>query len=239
MKAEGFVACCWSAVTIAAIGAGTPGNARACSLAAAEWVEYAVDASDSDQTAPTGFTDVSASVSRRQETVCAGETCTTTSCGNAGFVAFAYTPPLDDQTPEDQLGYRIVWLEGPVPESMRARVGPIWPLPGQLSFSLDFDEAAAIDATVALVGVDRAGNESAHSAPVHLVYSGCTKTWTSDDCLAPELVEDGPFQPRQRALTSGCSAAPVLPSAGGVSVLALFVPSLALFRFCRHRKRTP
>lgn len=143
---------------------------------------YATDPSlrASDTTAPTPFTEVSARVERRDNLRCSGDICTQSSCPKQGYVELSFRAPTDDQARRD-IGYRIVWLHGSVPSSVRATLDRVWPLAppsadgeGTLTFSVGFNEIEQLNAEIALVAVDLAGNESAPSEPVELQFSGCT-----------------------------------------------------------------
>lgn len=161
--------------------------ALACSRAAP--VEYAILAAGStdDTTPPSPFRDVQSFAMRRVGTRCADGQCTESSCGHAAAVELTFTPPEDDRSPQGQLGYRLEWLDGNVPASMQAAVGPRWPLGhGRISLDLGFEEVVALDATIVLIAIDRAGNESAPSEPVHLSFSGCTKPMVGETCFASE-----------------------------------------------------
>lgn len=134
----------------------------------------------SDTTAPTPFTDVVARVERRDNVHCSNNVCTESSCPREGYVELSFRAPTDDQARPD-IGYRIVWLDGAVPPSVQRTLERVWPLAppaadgeGTLTFSMGFTEVEQLDAEIALVAVDLAGNESAPSEPVQLQFSGCT-----------------------------------------------------------------
>jgi hypothetical protein len=121
--------------------------------------------------------------------------------------------PSDDQNEPPNLGYRVMWLSGARPRSAGAFLDRSWPLSqasqrgagaGQLSLELSYSDVADLDAEIALVAIDRAGNESEPSEPIHLQWSGCTRD--GDECL-----ED-----------AGCSASrPARGSVGWVVAVAL------------------
>jgi hypothetical protein len=173
------------AIATAAAWLLSPEVVRACSWAV-EHVEYAIDPSarTADAVPPSPFTEVRSVVSRRKGTHCEDGQCFDNSCGDQASVTIEFVAPHDDRTARGELGYRIEWIDGEMPRSMQAMLGRYWPLTPRLSFAIGFEEAAEIDATIALIAVDRAGNESVPSAPVALVFSGCTKHPVGERCVA-------------------------------------------------------
>jgi hypothetical protein len=140
-----------------------------------------------DSVPPSAFTAVTAFAYQSPGTVCKGNTCTSQSCGDSAAVELSFAPPTDDQTPSADLGYRIDLLEGEIPQSMLGQVGRLRPLTSTtLVFDVSFQEVATLDAMIALVAVDRAGNESPASAPIHVMYSGCVKDPASGQCFEYE-----------------------------------------------------
>ncbi|HKO94887.1 MAG TPA: hypothetical protein VJU61_27225, partial [Polyangiaceae bacterium] len=91
-------------------------------------------------------------------------------------------PGEDDLTPPSQMGYRIELVRGEVPESMRRLIGVELAGPAPLLLRPSFDEVPSLSATLQVVAVDDAGNESAPSEPFTLAWSGCTLTATGDRC---------------------------------------------------------
>lgn len=166
--------------------------ASACT--STEAAVFAVDPAlrSEDSVAPEPFTDLSARVSRSPETSCHGDTCMANSCGGFGLVLVAFALPPDVQAASDTIGYRLVWQGGDRPAGASSVLGKTWPLDvsdepgrGQISFTLAYDEVADLDAEITLVAVDRAGNESAPSEPVHLSFSGCTIDLFTGMCEQP------------------------------------------------------
>jgi hypothetical protein len=110
------------------------------------------------------------------------------SCGAFGTIDLRFTLPRDDR--DTQLGYRLVWLRGTQPGALAQELEVIRPLSasvdspdeGRISFTIGFEDAAMIDADIALVAIDRAGNESARSEPIHLMFAGCTRSFDGQ-CL--------------------------------------------------------
>lgn len=145
---------------------------------------------DHDSRAPTPFTQIVARVDRHPATICRDGECTTTSCGSFGMIALDFVLPHDDQNDARTLGYRVVWLRGTRPKSAGALLEHSWPLSeaargtsdsAELSFEMSYEEVANLDADIALVAIDPAGNESEMSEPIHLEWSGCTRM--GDECL--------------------------------------------------------
>lgn len=222
--AHGFVAALAAAAAATLLAASQP--ARACTSVEVEFYAIEPDLRAVDSTAPTPFRDVVARVDRRPETVCRGEECTTSSCGSSGEIALRFQPPSDDQNDGQNLGYRVIWLRGQQPRSANGFLQHSWPLgpaggSGEISLTIAYADVAELDAEISLVAIDRAGNESEPSEPIHLEFSGCTRDVTSNTCL-----------------DSGCSvqhlASPV-SRGGGRSWLAL---GIALFGFRSLRRAT-
>ena len=141
----------------------------------------------------------------------------------------AFVPPTDDQTPDAELGYRIQLIEGELPQSMLEDASQIRPLTPALVFNVGFDEVTRLDAVIALVAVDRAGNESAPSAPIHLRDSGCVKAAWDDECLSDyDAASNG----------AGCSAAGSAPGhPASWPGAALAVAAYSLLRVARAWRR--
>lgn len=181
-----------------------PVRARACTKVPPPDMTFKVDPAlqASDREAPAPPTEVSASVYRTTDTVCTRDgVCTSNHCGSGGFVVLHYAEPQ----PSEELGVRVVVLEGTLPDAMAQRIGTLQRLTASMAFDVGFDGASRIDAVVALTLVDRAGNESQQSAPIRLAWSGCTASAVGHGCLDEERYrcsEDGCSE------VSGCSVAP-------------------------------
>jgi hypothetical protein len=155
-------------------------RSRACSIAEPEIFEIDASLKASDTSAPTPFTDVSAEVARWPDSICKNGQCMASSCGAFGTVDLRFALPRDDR--DTQLGYRLVWLRGTQPPALAQELEVIRPFSasfdspdeGRISLTIGFEDAAKLDADIALVAIDRAGNESARSEPIHLTFSGCT-----------------------------------------------------------------
>jgi MYXO-CTERM domain-containing protein len=100
---------------------------------------------------------------------------------------------------------------------MQGLPGPLRPLTPRISFDVAFADVPEVDATIAVVIVDRAGNESLASDPIELRWSGCTVFGFDDRCLSQD---------------NGCSAAGTRKPAGG---LPYALPSLALVALAARR----
>ena len=163
-----------------------PQLAAACSRVAPETFE--VDRSLPDQSAPTPFRGLTASTHRIAGQHCKNGTCTSSSCGDTGYLELRFEPPRDgnEDAESSDLGYRVVWLNGKMPEAMRNEIGVLRPLNVGPSLTLDvgFAGITELDGELALVAVDRAGNESAPSEPVRVQWSGCTSYFDEPVCAA-------------------------------------------------------
>jgi hypothetical protein len=224
-----------SALFVAALAAALACSARpaaACVWAAPGFTPdvYEVDPAlrATDSVPPSAFTEVSAFAYRSPGVVCKGNTCTSHSCGDSAAVELSFAMPSDDQTSNADLGYRIDLLEGEIPQSMLDHVGQVRPLTSILVFAVSFQEVTTLDAVISLVAVDRAGNESPASAPVHIVFSGCSKDWATGECLEDED-EDDP---------GSCSIASSAPGRGaplaGAWLLAVALARLGRGRWARR-----
>ena len=96
------------------------------------------------------------------------------SLDDAGMIVISITPPSDDRTPAELIGYRVIHLEGD--------------LQGELSPDYDFriegeaiylhwidgrtDDQEPIDLTIAIQAIDLAGNLGARSDPVTIRHPG-------------------------------------------------------------------
>src|SRR5688572_25057318 len=126
----------------AAICAGSASVAFACSLS--EPVAFAVDPSlrESDDTPPPPFTGLEATVTRYPGVTCRDGQCTANSCGSSGSARITFDMPPGIA---GKIGYRIVWLNGEIPEAAESDLASIWPLgngnggKAQVGISIGFD----------------------------------------------------------------------------------------------------
>jgi len=197
--------------------------AAACSRE--EPTEFELDPSlvGVDTAPPTRFGALQAFTRQISGTRCEGDTCTSSSCGDAGGLELKFAPPKDDHTDTAALGYRVVWLRGRMPDTMQRYIERVQPLgrASEIVLELGFSGVTQLDGELALVAVDRAGNESAPSEPVAVGWNGCMSFFNS-----PNRCEDGSHlncsasggPGRQRIGTSGL-ALPLLAA----SLAALWV----------------
>jgi hypothetical protein len=169
-----------------------PQLAAACSQVAPEAFEIDRSLAGTDQTAPTPFRGLTASTRRIAGEHCKNGICINSSCGDTGYIELRFEPPRDhadgaQDTESSDLGYRVVWLGGKMPEAMRDEIGVLRPLNAGPSLTVEagFAGITELDVELALVAVDRAGNESAPSEPVHVQWSGCTEYFDEPMCAAP------------------------------------------------------
>lgn len=187
-----------------------PSAAHACKFAGPPpSYEVSPAAQAEDDVAPTPFTNVDAMVWRREGRTCELGQCTSNSCGDMGHVELFFDPPQDDRTPVEELGFRIEVLEGTLPSSLQASMTRAQALEDAVRFHLGFDEATRMDATIALVAIDRAGNESPASNPVRLKFSGCTKPAAGRLCK-----EGGPLACRAASGGTGWAGVAWMMAAG-------------------------
>jgi hypothetical protein len=205
----------------AVLSAAAPHKAAACSRMLLP--PFQIDPSQQlrDSTPPTPFTELTATTLRVNGTHCSGTSCSSTSCGDGAGLTLKFMPPTDDQNAVAELGYRVVWLQGPVPVSMQAAIDKVQPLrsASQINIEFGFDEITALDGELMLIAVDRAGNESAASAPIHVEFSGCTKYFDEPGCIE-----------------SSCSVPPVLRGSS-VGAAWWWVPLSAFVLAARLRYR--
>jgi hypothetical protein len=203
--------------------------AAACSRIYPESFRIDTTLAAQDKEAPAPFRAVRAGTHRIEAERCAHGVCTQNSCGDDGILELRFEPPAE--AAEGELGYRLVWLGGDLPEAMREHLETILPLSEAaegLSIELGWDGITELNGELALVAVDHAGNESEPSEPVHVGWSGCTDYYDDLFCLenAP-----APSTPRNCSVVSG-------PSQGGTSPLgaALMFCTVASYAL-RSRRR--
>jgi hypothetical protein len=177
-------------------------------------VDPALEASDHEPPPPPVVVAVDAF--RRNGMTCTQTSCVQNSCGDTGTVRIELAPSADDQTPPDQLGYRLVLVRGALPPSLSSIIGvtlagghPLFLRPG-------FDELPALDVALAAVAVDAAGNESQPSAPFSVRFDGCTLAAVGDRCedeLEPDADLSAAFE-EQLAKGLDDSESPVAGAAG-------------------------
>lgn len=156
-------------------------HASACSTeqAAPFEIDTSLQAQDSEPPAP--FSELTAFTRRVANTRCTNNVCTSVSCNDTGTLELHFESPRDEDA---GLGYKVIWLRGDMPEELRGALGVATALPNDrtIALSLSWEGVARLDGELALVAVDRAGNESVASAPVHVEWSGCTSYWDDARC---------------------------------------------------------
>jgi hypothetical protein len=166
--------------TVATLGA--PRLASACVLRPMVLHHSDTKQAQFDSEAPSRPVIVAADTTRRSGLTCGQELCVENNCGDLGMVSIKLAPGQDDLTLPHQLGYRIELVRGNVPESMRSLIGVALAGPAPLLLRPSFDEVPSLSATLQVVAVDAAGNESTPSEPFTLAWSGCTLSATGDGC---------------------------------------------------------
>lgn len=135
-----------------------------------------------DTAAPQAPVVVAAAAYRRSGMTCGQDVCVANNCGDLGGVAVDLATGRDDHTPPNRLGYRLELVDGEVPEQLRSRLGVNLAGPTPVRLHLAFDQVPAINATLRVIALDEAGNESPPSAPFELSFDGCTLAATGDQC---------------------------------------------------------
>ena len=216
----------WTAGLCLAVGTLWPAPAGACSLI---WVPpFQIDPNQRliDNTPPTTFAGLNSETYSVVGTHCRGDRCTKSSCSGGAGIRISFTqPPSDDHNEYAQLGYRVEWVRGLAPASLQAALGKIEPLSptGGINISLG-DDIMELDGELRLIAVDRAGNESPASEPVHVEFSDCPRYFDDHTCVD--------------SFADGCSAAPGRSSnATGWLGLSVFVLAVRALRRRRATKR--
>jgi MYXO-CTERM domain-containing protein len=165
--------------------------AAACSFAPPPQFEIDPSLSGVDTTPPTGFGGLQASTRQISGTHCEGSSCTSNSCGDFGRIELTFNAPVDDHTNTSELGYRVVWLRGRMPSTMRNFIDRVQVLRGdsRLDLELGFSGVTELDGEFALVAVDRAGNQSEPSEPIRVQWNGCTSFWDSPNTCESDFLD--------------------------------------------------
>lgn len=153
--------------------------AEACSFPGP--VEHEIDPAEQaiDKEPPGRVETVGVSVTRGKGPE--GSGCTrrgSSSCDDIGWITLIPAPPSDNRTPKEELGYRLRFIGGRLPDGLRipddARrldqgeppsLGLRW-IDGSTDDQEDFDF------TVMLTAIDKAGNEGPESAPIRIHHGG-------------------------------------------------------------------
>jgi hypothetical protein len=165
-----------------------------------------------DTVPPSTFRALHSTTRQISATRCSGKTCTSSSCGDSGTLELTFDPPEDDQNEASELGYRVLWLGGTMPGGLRPAIERVQPLLDErrIVIELGFSGVAELDGELALVAVDRAGNESQPSDALRVRFSGCMTYFD-----APNTCEASPH---------GCS---VSGPVGGAERAASWLPLAA------------
>jgi hypothetical protein len=160
------------AVVVVVCSLAVSSRADACVIAPVG--EHTTDAAEAkmDTTAPGKVGEITATVERggTEDGGCSGSG--SDSCGGIGIVGVHPTPPEDDRSSAGQLGYLIQVRAGEAPMGIPAVA--IRPFSDGF-IALAWDDpggAAAIDFTIVVQAVDRAGNVGPESEPVRITDAG-------------------------------------------------------------------
>jgi hypothetical protein len=134
-----------------------------------------------DTAAPEAPVIFEARAYRRSGLTCGQDICVANNCGDMGGVAIDLDAG-DDQTPTKRMGYRIELVDGVLPPALRSVIGVELAGPSPLRLPLAFDDVPSVDATLRVVAIDAAGNQSAPSQPFALGFDGCTLAATGEQC---------------------------------------------------------
>ena len=118
---------------------------------------------------------------RRSGLTCGEDICVANNCGDLGGVAVDLSAD-DDQTPVRDIGFRLELVAGEVPPALRRMLGVNLAGPTPLRVQLSFDDVPSVAATLRVIAIDAAGNESAPSEPFEVGFDGCTLAATGDQC---------------------------------------------------------
>ena len=149
-----------------------------------------------DTAGPRAPVVVAAAAYRRSGMTCGQDVCVANNCGDLGGVAVDLEAGLDDRTPSNRLGYRLELVAGEVPEQLRSRLGVNLAGPTPVRLHLAFDQVPAVNATLRIIALDEAGNESAPSQPFDISFDGCTLAATGDRCES-DYDADGEYAAKQ------------------------------------------
>lgn len=188
-----------------------------------------------DRLPPSPPARVTARASRSSGSFCDRDgSCTVSTCGSSGSLLVEFEPASDDQSPADELGYRLRFVAGFVPPELDAALAEVEVGVGLVRFELPFDPVPELDATFELIAVDRAGNHSAASDSFRAAFDGCTSLLVMDGCAEDrrDVVRcaDGTCY---QAAEQGCSFAPAHRS--GASALAWLLSAVAVTLGLRRR----
>ena len=155
--------------------------AAACVLEPVRLHRSDASLAQTDTAAPEAPVVLDASAYRRSGLTCGQDICVANNCGDMGGVAIDLDAG-DDQTPTNRMGYRLELVDGVLPPALHHLIGAELAGPSPLRLHLSFDDVPAVDATLRVIAIDAAGNESAPSEPFAVGFDGCTLAATGDQC---------------------------------------------------------
>jgi hypothetical protein len=167
-----------AAAAVLLLGALVTKRAQACSVAGL--TEHPIDPSSTDDVPPAAVEKVSIDIMRGhgpESSGCNGSH-SETSCDDLGIVGLRVTPPEDDSTPGDQLGFVITLTAGKLPGDVVLPPNAVRGFQGSLPLVwIDgaSDEQEPIDFTVTLSAVDEAGNVGPPSNPIRIQDPGSSE----------------------------------------------------------------
>ena len=154
-----------------------------CQLISTEFHQINPELRSVDVTPPSPPQVNAVVLERRLGESCQGGVCVSNSCGNLATLSIDLVAAEDDQTPASGMGYRLELLAGEIPESLRDQLDVALRATGTvLLFRPAFEDVPLLSATMQLVAVDGAGNESPPSPPFGVMFDGCTLSALGDQC---------------------------------------------------------
>jgi MYXO-CTERM domain-containing protein len=148
--------------------------AEACSIVGPTPLQIDPTLKATDTTPPTLTVAALTGVKRGQGRQSDGCSSTASSCDDLGWINVA-VQGTDDMTMSQELGFRVALVAGTPPAGLTIPEGATTGFVSLLWIDGNTDDQEAFDFTLAIVAVDRAGNESAPKT-VHIVSegSGCS-----------------------------------------------------------------
>jgi hypothetical protein len=154
-----------------------------CQLIPMEFHQINPELRGVDDTPPGTPRVTAAALERRLGESCHAGVCISNSCGNLATLSIDLVAAEDDLTPQNGMGYRLEVLDGEIPESLRNQLEVTLRASGAvLLLRPAFEDAPLLNASLQVVAIDGAGNESAPSLPFHVQFDGCTLSAVGDQC---------------------------------------------------------
>ena len=166
---------------IALLLLGQSRQAAACVLEPLRLHHSDADLARIDTAPPERPVVLAAEAYRRSGLTCGQDICVANNCGDLGGVAVDLSAG-DDQTAARDIGFRLQLVEGDVPPALRRMLGVDLAGPTPLRVQLSFDDVPSVAATLRVIAIDAAGNESAPSEPFRVGFDGCTLAATGERC---------------------------------------------------------